>query len=168
MNITYKLSQDVNPDNVKTTHRNHLTDYCPIKNRRSPLITNYAVISRNSDFYKNLVNSQDEQYNSGREKQSLEVMFFVITPIQNKSVNNKKMILNFNLEQTQEYFRMLVQCNNHLEVKNRAPMKIEHCFPYLNYNHILCPWLLCLDNRPSHQTNTRFSDTQLKYLNRFH
>ena len=84
-NTTYEIRVDANPDNVKTTHRNHLIEYFPTEERLPPLITNYAVISRDSDFYKQLVNSQIEQYNSGKEKQSLDVMPFVITAIQNNS-----------------------------------------------------------------------------------
>ena len=100
-NSTYEIREDANPDNVKTTHRNHLIEYFPKKERLLPLITNYAVISRDSDFYKHLVNSQIAQYNSGKEKHSLDVMPFVITPIQNNS-DKKKMILNFRREQTLE------------------------------------------------------------------
>ena len=138
-NTTYEIREDANPDNVKTTHRNHLIEHFPKEERLPPLITNYAVISRDSDFYKNLVSSQIEQYNSGKEKHSLDVMPFVITPIQNNSDCQQEMILNFHPEQTLEYIRLLVQCNNHLEAKNRALTKTEHCFPYLSFNHKICP-----------------------------
>ena len=84
-NTTYEVREDANPDNVKTTHRNHLIEYFPKEERLTPLITSYAVISRDSDFYEQLVNSQIEQYNSGKEKHSLDVMPVVITPIQNNS-----------------------------------------------------------------------------------
>ena len=138
-NTTYEIREDANPDNVKTTHRNHLIEYFPKEERLPPLITNYAVISKDSDFYKHLVNSQIEQYNSGKEKYSLDVMPFVITPIQNNSEIQQKKILNFRLERTPEYIRLLAQCNNHLEAKNRAPMKTEHCFPHLHFNHKIRP-----------------------------
>ena len=89
-NTTYDIREDANPDNVKTTHRNHLIEYFPKEERLPPLITNYVVISRDSDFYKHLVNSQIEQYNSGKEKHSLDVMPFVITPIQNSLDKQQK------------------------------------------------------------------------------
>ena len=66
-NTTYKIREDANPDNFKTTHRKHLIEYFLKKERLPPPITNYAVISRDSDFYKHLVNSQIEQYNSGKK-----------------------------------------------------------------------------------------------------
>ena len=80
-NTTYEIQENSNPDNVKTTHRNHLIEFFPKEERLPLLITNYAVISRDSDFYKHLVNSQIEQHNSGKEKHPLDVMPFVITPI---------------------------------------------------------------------------------------
>ena len=76
-------------------HRNHLIEYFPKEERLPPLITNYAVISRDSDFYKHLVNSQIEQYNSGKEKHSLDIMLFVITPIQNNSDSQQKEDIEF-------------------------------------------------------------------------
>ena len=87
---TYEIREDANPDNVKTTHRNHLIENFPKEERLPPLISNYAVISKDSDFYKHLVSLQIEQYNSGREKHSLDVMPFVITPIQNSSDKQQK------------------------------------------------------------------------------
>ena len=94
-NTTYEIREDANPDNVKTTHRNHLIEYFPKEERLPPLITNYAVISIDSDFYKHLVNSQIEQYRSGKGKQSLDVMPFVITPIQYTSDNQQKDDIEF-------------------------------------------------------------------------
>ena len=67
----------------------------PEKRTIPPLITNYVVVSRDSDFYKHLVNSQIEQYNSGKEKHSLDVMPFVITPIQNNSDKQQKNYIEF-------------------------------------------------------------------------
>ena len=84
-NTTYKIREDANPDNVKTTHRNHLIENFPDKERLPPLITNNAVISKHSNSYKHLVDSQVEQYNSDKEKHSLDILPFVITPIQNSS-----------------------------------------------------------------------------------
>ena len=92
---TYEIREDANPDNVQNTHRNHLIEYFPKEERLPPLITNYAIISRDSDFYKHLVNSQIEQYNSGKEKPSLDVMPFVITPIQNNSDKQQKDDIEF-------------------------------------------------------------------------
>ena len=60
-----------------------------------PLNTNYAVISRDSDFCKHLVNSQIEQHNSGKKKHSLDVIHFVITPIQNISDCQQKDDIKF-------------------------------------------------------------------------
>ena len=56
-NRMYEIRDD-NPDNVKTTHRNNLIEHFPKKNQLPPPITNYAVTSRDSEFYKHLVNSQ--------------------------------------------------------------------------------------------------------------
>ena len=92
---TYEIREDSNPDNVKTTHRNHLIEYFPKEERLPPLITNYAATSRDSDFCKHLVNSQIEQYISGKEKHSLDVMPFVITPIQNNSDCQQKDDIEF-------------------------------------------------------------------------
>ena len=88
-NTTYEIREDANHDNVKTTHRNHLIEYFPKEERLPPPITNYAVISRDSDFYEHLVNSQIEQCNSGKQKHSLDVMLFV-TPIQSISDKQQK------------------------------------------------------------------------------
>ena len=49
-NTTYEIREDANPDNVKTTHRNHLIEYLQKEERLPPLITNYAIMSRDSDF----------------------------------------------------------------------------------------------------------------------
>ena len=70
-NTTYEIREDVDPDNVKTTHRNHLIENFPKKERLPPLITNYTVISRDSDFYEHLVNLQIEQYNSSKKNTPL-------------------------------------------------------------------------------------------------
>ena len=94
-NTTYEIREDANPDNVKTTHRNHLIDYFPKEERLPPLITNYAVISGDSDFYKHLVNSQIEKNNSSKEKHSFDVMPFVITPIPNNSDSQQKDHIEF-------------------------------------------------------------------------
>ena len=89
-NTTYEIREDANLDNLKTTHRNHLIDYFPEEERLPPLFTNYAVISRDSEFYRHLVNSHIEQYNSRKEEDSHDVMPFVITPIQNNSDKQQK------------------------------------------------------------------------------
>ena len=54
-NTTYELREDANPDNIKVTHRNHLIEYFLKEERLPPLITNYASITKNSDFYQHLV-----------------------------------------------------------------------------------------------------------------
>ena len=55
------MREDTNPENVKTAQINHLIEYFPKEERLPQLITNYAGVSRNSDFYKHSVNSQFEQ-----------------------------------------------------------------------------------------------------------
>ena len=85
-----------------------------------------------------MVNSQIEQYNSGREKYSLDLMPFVLTPIKNNSDDNENKIMNFNLEQTLEYNRLRFRYNHRLEVGIQALMKIGHCFPSSNYTHMFC------------------------------
>ena len=92
---SYEIREDAKPDNVKTKHSNHVIEYFPKQKRLPPLITNYAVISRDSDFDKHLVNSRIEQYNSGKEKHSLDVMPFVITPIQKNSDSQQKDDIEF-------------------------------------------------------------------------
>ena len=94
-NRTYEIREDESPNNVRSTYRNHLIEYFPIEERLPPLIINYVVISRDSDFYKHLVNSQIQQYNSGKETHSFDVMPFVITPIQNNSDKQQKDDIEF-------------------------------------------------------------------------
>ena len=91
-NTTYEIREE---DNVKTTHRIHLIEYFPEEEQLPPLITNYAAISRYSDFYTHLVNSQIEQYNFGKKKHSLDVMPFVITPIQDNPDSQQKDDIEF-------------------------------------------------------------------------
>ena len=93
-NTTYKIREDGNPDNVKTTHRNHFIKYFPKEERLSLLFTKYAVTSRDSDFKKHLVNSQIEQYNYGKT-QSRDVMPLVITPIRNSSDKQQEEDIEF-------------------------------------------------------------------------
>ena len=89
-NTTYNIQQDANPVNVKTTHRKQLIEYFRKEEQLPPLFTNHAFKSSDSDFYKHLVNSQIEQYNSGTEKHSLDVKLFLISPIQNNSDRQQK------------------------------------------------------------------------------
>ena len=86
-NTTYEIREDANPDNVKVTHRNHLIEYFPKDERLSPLITNYAPITKDSDFYKNLVQSQIDNYNSDEQRSSLDVLPFIISPLRDNSEN---------------------------------------------------------------------------------
>ena len=88
-NAIYEI-RDAKPDIVKTAHRIHLIDFFPKEERLPSLLTNYAVISRDTDFCKHLVNSRIEQSNSGREEHSLDVMLFVITPMQENSDRQQK------------------------------------------------------------------------------
>ena len=86
-NTTYEIREDANPDNVKVTHRNHLIEYFPKEERLPPLITNYAPITKDSDFYKHLVQSQIDNYNSDEQKSSLDIMPFIISPLRDNSEN---------------------------------------------------------------------------------
>ena len=122
-NTTYEIREHSNPYNDKTRHRNHLIEKFTKEERLSSFISNYVVISRDSKFYKRLVHSQLEQYNSGEENHSLDVTIFVITPIQTNS-DIQKAVLKFHLEQTLEYNRLQVRCNLRLDVKIQALMKI--------------------------------------------
>ena len=83
INTTYEIQEDANPDKIKVTHRNHLIEYFPKEERLSPLFTDYTCsITKDSDFYKHLVQSQINDYNSNQQKCSLDVMPFIISPLQ--------------------------------------------------------------------------------------
>ena len=89
-NTTYEIQEDANPDNIKVTHRNHLIEYFPKEERLPPLINNYAPpITKDSDFYKHLVQSQINDYNSNQQRCSLDVMPFIISPLQEKPIFKK-------------------------------------------------------------------------------
>ena len=94
----YEIREDANPDNIKTTRRIYLTESFLIQKRLPSRITNYAVKSINSDFYEQLAASQFEQYNASSERRSIDVVPFLIRPIQNNSDTNQKMIKHFHLE----------------------------------------------------------------------
>ena len=82
-NTTYEIQEDAYPDNIKVTHRNHLIEYFPKEERLPSLFTNYAPpIAKDSDFYKHLVQSQINDYNSNQQRCSLDVMPFIISPLQ--------------------------------------------------------------------------------------
>ena len=149
---TYEIREDANPDNVKTTHRNHLIEYFPKEERLPPLITNYAVIYRDSNFYKHLVNSHTEQYNSGKEKHSVDVMPFVITPIQKSSDKQQKDDIEFSPRADSGKYSPASSTHYSPRSQKSSPYEKRALFPYLNFNHKLCPWLLCLDIRPNYQT----------------
>ena len=138
-NTTFEIREDANPDNVKITHRNHRIESFPKEERLPPLTTNYAVIYRDSDFYKHLVNSQSEQSNSGKEKHSLDVMPFVITPIQNNSESQQKDDNEFSPRADSGIYSPASSMPQSPRSQNQAPMKREHRFPYLNCDHKLCP-----------------------------
>ena len=85
-NTNYEIQEDANPDNIKVTHRNHLIEFFPKEERLPPLITNYASpITKDSDFYKHLVQLQINDYSSNQQRCSLDVMTFIISPLQEKN-----------------------------------------------------------------------------------
>ena len=82
-NTTYEIQEDANPDNIKVTHGNHLIEYFPKEESLPPVITSYAPpITKDSDFYKHLVQSQINDYDSNQQRCSLDVMPFIISPLQ--------------------------------------------------------------------------------------
>ena len=83
-NITYVIKQDENPENVKVTHRNHLLEYIPKEETLPPLLTNYAPIEQDDNFYKHLVQSQIDKHNSGQSGHELGFMPLIITPFQGR------------------------------------------------------------------------------------
>ena len=76
-----------NPDNINVTHRNHPIEYFPKDESLPALITNYAPIAKDSEFFKHLVQSQTESYNSNQQKGSFDVMRFIISPLRDTSEN---------------------------------------------------------------------------------
>ena len=150
-NTTYEIRKDANPDNVKTTHRNHLIEYFPKEERLPPLITSYAVISRDSDFYKHLVNSQIEQYNSGKEKHSLDVMPFVITPIQNNSEIQQKENIEFSPRADSGIHSPASSMQQSPRNQKSSPYENRALFPLPKFQSKICPWLLWPDNRTIYQ-----------------
>ena len=72
---------------VRVTHRNHLIVYFPKEERLPPLIPKYAPITKGSHFYKHLVQSQIDSYNSNQQKSSLDVVPFIISPLGDNSEN---------------------------------------------------------------------------------
>ena len=137
-NTTYKIQEDAKPDNAKTTQRNHLIENFPKEERLPSLLTNYAVKSRDSDFYKHFLNSQTEQNNSGREKQSLDVIFFVLTPIQNNSDRQQKYAIESSPRADSGLKSPARSMQHSPRSQSSSPYEKNHCFPYPNYNHILC------------------------------
>ena len=67
-NTTYEIKEDENPENVKITHRNHLLEYFPKEETLPPLLTNYAPIEQDDNFYKHLIQSQIDKHNSGQSE----------------------------------------------------------------------------------------------------
>ena len=57
-NTTYEIREDANSDNVKVTHSNHLIEYFSQEERFPPVITHYAPLTKDGDFYKHSVQSQ--------------------------------------------------------------------------------------------------------------
>ena len=149
-NTTYEIREDAKPDNVKTTHRNQLIEYLPKEERLPPPTTNYAVISRDSDFYKHLVNSQIEQYNSGKEKHSLDVMPFVITPIQNSSDKQQKDYIEFSPRADSATHSPASSMQQSPRSRNSSPYENRTMFPLPEFQSQTL--LLCLDNRTIYQT----------------
>ena len=54
----HEIREDANRHNVKSRLGNHINEDFPKEERLSPLLTKYAVISGDSHFSKQLVNSQ--------------------------------------------------------------------------------------------------------------
>ena len=84
-NTTYEIREDANPDKIKVTHHNHPIELFPKEERLPPLITNYAPITKYSDFYKHLVQSQINDYKSNQQTFSLDVKPFIISPLQDNT-----------------------------------------------------------------------------------
>ena len=79
-------------------------------------------------------NSQTQQFNSGEEKHSIDVMPFVKTPLQN-TLDEKKTILNFRPKQTLENNCRQVPRKNRHEAKNKTHMRIEQRFAKAKTTH---------------------------------
>ena len=156
-NTTYEIREDANPDNVKTTHRNHLIEYFPKEERLPPLITNYAVIPRDSDFCKLLVNSQIEQYNSGKEKQSLDVMPFVITPNQNSSDKQQKNDFEFSPRADSGIHSPASSMQQSPRSQNSSPFENRASFPLLELQSDDPPMTPMPSNQPQLPNSIRDS-----------
>jgi len=150
-NTTYEIREDANLANVQTTHRNHLIEYFPKEERLPPLITNYAVITRDSDFYKHLVNSQIEQYNSGKEKHSLDVMLFVMTPIQSNSDAQQKNDYEFSPRADSGIHSPASSTQFSPRSKNSSPYENRAMFPlpqFQSHNPPMTPMLRQMPEPP--------------------
>ena len=64
----YEIRDNANLENVGIPRKNKLIECFPKEEQLPLLNTNYTVISNDSVFQKHLINSQIEQYNSGKEK----------------------------------------------------------------------------------------------------
>ena len=89
-NTTYGIKEDENPENVKVTHRNHLLEYFPKEETLRPLLTNYASIEQDNNFYKHLVQTQIDKNNSRQSEHKLDFMPLIITPFCGPSNNTSK------------------------------------------------------------------------------
>ena len=87
---TYETKEDENPENVKVTHRNHLLEDFPKEETLPPLLTNYAPIEQDDNFYKHLIQSQIDKHNSGQSEHKLDLMPLVITPLSGPNNNTTK------------------------------------------------------------------------------
>ena len=89
-NTTYEIKEDENPENVKVTHQNHLLEYFPKEETLPPLLTNYAPIEQDDNFYKHLIQSQIDKHNSGQSEHKLDFMPLIITPLSGQNNNTTK------------------------------------------------------------------------------
>ena len=85
------MKEDENPENVKVTHRIHLLEYFPKEETLAPLLTNYAPIEQDDNFYKHFVQSQIDEHNSGQPEHKLDdFMPLIITPLSGPNNNTTK------------------------------------------------------------------------------
>ena len=89
-NTTYEIKEDENPENVKVTHRNHLLEYFPKEETLPPLLTNYAPVEQDDNFYKHLIQTQIDKHNSGQPEHKLDFMPLIITPLSGSSNHTSK------------------------------------------------------------------------------
>ena len=81
-NTTYQITEDQNPENLRTVHRNHLIEYFPKEETLPPLIEEYTTPhSGDTNFYSSFVKGRIEKLNVS-EPQTLGDL--CILPIRNQ------------------------------------------------------------------------------------